>query len=97
VAIYEYRCDTHGLFEISRPLGTAPESAACEACGSPSRRVFSAPAIRSGARSSLWAAIDHSEKSAHEPEVVSSVPSAGASGRPRVVPLTPKLAGLPRP
>lgn len=97
MAIYEYRCEEHGLFEISRPLGTAPESVACAACGSEARRVFSAPAIRSASRTSLFAALDHAEKSRHEPEVVSSVPSAGARGRPRVVPLTPKLAGLPRP
>lgn len=97
MAIYEYRCEHHGLFEVSRPLGTAPESVACAACGIEARRVFSAPAIRTGARHSLYAAVEHAEKSRYEPEVVSSVPSAGAPGRPRVVPLTPKLAGLPRP
>jgi len=31
--IYEYRCDQHGVSEITRPLGMAPESATCLVCG----------------------------------------------------------------
>ena len=45
------------------------------------RRVFSPPMLTSTPRA-LGAAIDHAEKIAHEPEVVTSLPPARASGRP---------------
>ena len=95
--IYEYRCDQHGVFEIIRPLGTAPQSARCLECGSEARRVFSVPTVRSGSRTALLAAIDHAEKSRHEPDVVTSVPSTGKRRRTPVLPLTPTLRRLPRP
>jgi putative FmdB family regulatory protein len=97
VAIYEYRCEEHGVFDESLPLGTAPGSAACPTCGGQARRIISAPMVRRGNRSTWSAAIERAEKSRHEPEVVTSVPSAGARRRPRVLPLTPTLARLPRP
>lgn len=95
MAIYEYRCDHDGLFEVTRPLGTAPAFVACTVCGSESRRVISVPTVRTGSRSAWTAAIDHAEKSRYEPEVVKSLPSTGA--RSRTLPLTPTLRGLPRP
>lgn len=97
MAIYEYRCDRDGVFEVTRPLGTAPESVICSACGSEARRVISIPMIRSGPRTAWTAAIDHAEKSRHEPEVVTSLPSTGARRRTPVLPLTPTLRRLPRP
>jgi hypothetical protein len=51
-----------------------------------------------GSRRGAWsAAIERAERSRHEPEVVSSVPSAGARPRIRTAPMTPQLARLPRP
>jgi putative FmdB family regulatory protein len=98
VAIYEYRCDDDGVFDVTRPFGTAPETVACPVCGSDAKRVFSVGMLRCGTRPAVFAAIERSEKSAHEPEVVTSVPSAGAPPpRTRVVPLNPTLARLPRP
>ena len=97
MAIYEYRCDQDGVFEVTRPLGTAPESVSCSVCGSEARRVFSIPTIRCGSRTVLFAAIDHAEKSRHEPDVVTSLPSTGARRRTPVLPLTPILRRLPRP
>ena len=97
MAIYEYRCDQDGVFEETRPLGTAPESVSCSVCGSEARRVFSIPTIRCGSRTALFAAIDHAEKSRHEPDVVTSLPSTGARRRTPVLPLTPILRRLPRP
>lgn len=97
MAIYEYRCEQDGVFEVTRPLGTAPESVTCSACGSEARRVFSVPMVRCGSRTGLFAAIEHAEKSRHEPQVVTSVPSAGARRRTPVLPLTPTLRRLPRP
>jgi putative FmdB family regulatory protein len=94
---YEYRCDQHGVSEITRPLGGAPESATCLVCGGQAKRVFSVGMIRCGSRPTLSAAIDRAEKSRHEPDVVTSLPSTGASKRSPVLPLTPALRRLPRP
>lgn len=96
MAIYEYRCDDDGAFEMTRPLGTAPESVACPVCGSEARRVFSKPML-SLSPPALVAAIDHAEKSRDEPEVVTSLPGTGARKRTPVLPLTPTLRRLPRP
>jgi putative FmdB family regulatory protein len=95
--IYEYRCDQHGVSEITRPLGLAPKSVTCLVCGGQAGRVFSVATVRSGSRISLLNAMDHAEKSRHEPEVVTSVPSTGAKRRTPVLPLTPALRRLPRP
>lgn len=97
MAIYEYRCDEDGAFDVTRPLGTAPESVACPVCGGATTRVISAPMLRCGSRPALFGAIERAEKSRYEPEVVTSVPSTGARGRARVLSLTPTLARLPRP
>jgi len=45
----------------------------------------------------LAAAIDHEEKTRHEPDIVTSLPPAPARKRTPVLPLTPKLRRLPRP
>ena len=94
--IYEYRCDDDGVFEVTRPLGTSPERIGCPECGSEARRVFSKPMV-SFSPPALVAAIEHAEKSRDEPEVVTSLPRAGARKRTPVVPLTPTLRRLPRP
>jgi putative FmdB family regulatory protein len=97
VATYEYRCDEDGLFDITRPLGTAPESVMCPACGCEAHRVISLPSVRCGTRNAYVAAFEHAEKSRYEPEVVTRVPSAGAKRPVRVAQMTPALARLPRP
>ena len=97
MATYEYRCERDGVFDVTRPLGTAPESVACAVCGGAAMRVFSIPMVKSGARTAWNAAIERAERSRHEPEVVTSLPAQGAPRRTRVLPLTPKLQGLPRP
>ena len=96
MAIYEYRCDSDGAFEVTGPLGAPPRTAACPACSVEARRVFSAPMLSRAPRA-LVAAIDHAEKSRHEPEVVTSLPPAGARKRTPVLPLSPTLRRLPRP
>ena len=97
MAIYEYRCDQDGVFEVTRPLGTAPKSITCPVCRSEARRVFSKPMLSSSLPRALVAAIDHAEKSRDEPEVVTSLPPTGARRRTPVLPLTPTLRRLPRP
>jgi putative FmdB family regulatory protein len=96
VAIYEYRCARDGAFEVSRPIGTAPASIACPACAGEAARVFSSPMMSLAPRV-LVAALDHEEKTRHEPDLVTSLPPAPARRRTPVLPLTPTLRRLPRP
>ena len=97
MAIYEYRCEEHGAFDVSRPLGTAPASVACPACGVDAARVVSMPMVLSAKRTAWSAAIERAEKSRHEPEVVSAPPRAGGRSRIKTAPMTPALQRLPRP
>jgi putative FmdB family regulatory protein len=96
VAIYEYRCDDDGAFDVTLPVGTAPEAITCPVCKTEASRVFSKPMLSSLPRA-LVAAVDHAEKSRTEPEVVTSLPRTGARKRTPVLPLTPTLRRLPRP
>jgi putative FmdB family regulatory protein len=97
MAIYEYRCDHDGVFEVIRRLGTAPQTVPCSTCGRGATRVISLPRIRSTSRAGVFAAIERAERSRHEPEVVTSPPAAGAYRRTRMATLTPERARLPRP
>lgn len=94
MAIYEYQCDQDGVFDVMRPLGTAPRSIKCEQCGGEAMRILSVPLVRSAVRAAWTAAIDHADKSRYEPEVVSSPPPAR---RGRTLQMTPALWRLPRP
>ncbi len=96
MAIYEYRCDRHGAFELMRPLVAQPGCTPCPVCNGEARRVFSTPMLMRAPRA-LVAAIDHAEKSRTEPDVVTSLPPSGRRRRTPVVPLTPTLRRLPRP
>ena len=93
---YEYRCEQDGVFEVSRPLGSAPPAIACPTCASDAARVFSSPMLMSTPRE-LVVAIDHAEKTRHEPDIVTSLPPRPAHKRTPVLPLTPTLKRLPRP
>lgn len=97
MAIYEYQCDQDGVFEITRPMGTAPASITCSVCGGEATRIMSLPMLMSGSKSAWSAAVEHAEKSRYEPEVVTTLPSTGARRATKVLPLTPTLRGLPRP
>jgi putative FmdB family regulatory protein len=96
MAIYEYRCDQHGAFEVMRAIGTAPASVACPACGGAATRVFTKPML-SSTPAELVAAIDHAQKTRDEPDLVTSLPPADPRRRTPVLPLTPTLRRLPRP
>lgn len=88
MATYAYRCQECGPFEVRLPMGTAGEVSGCPACGSPARRVFTAPGL---GRSSpaLSAARAREERSQEAPEVVTRV----TPERPE----HPALSRLPRP
>ena len=96
MAIYEYRCERDGSFEVSRPIGTAPASIACPTCASEAGRIFSTPMFSLAPRA-LVAALDHEDKTRHEPDIVTSLPPRPAHERTPVLPLTPTLRRLPRP
>lgn len=97
MAIYEYRCPQDGAFDVHRPIGTAPESVPCSVCGGESMRMVSMPMIKRMSNRGLVAALDRAQKSRYEPDVVTSLPAAGAM-RPRPsLKITPALAHLPRP
>jgi putative FmdB family regulatory protein len=95
MATYRYRCVQDGDFDVSRPIGTAPPTSKCPVCNDEAVRVFRAPMLSVGPRA-VVAAIDRTEKSRDEPEVVSSVPPrAGRTRRP--VAQNPAWQRLPRP
>jgi putative FmdB family regulatory protein len=97
MVMYEFRCPLHGTFDLLMPMGTALLQAQCPQCGADAARQMSAPSVVRSSRSQWFGAIERAEKSRHEPEVVSSVPSAGARPRIRQAPMTPALQRLPRP
>jgi putative FmdB family regulatory protein len=96
MALYEYRCEHDGAFDITAPLGTAPEASACPVCAEPARRVFSSPMIKTVPRA-LVAALDHEEKTRESPDIVTALPPTPAHRRTPMAPLTPALRRLPRP
>ena len=96
MAVYEYRCERDGRFDVTRPLGTAPKSVRCPVCAGEAQRVFTTP-LRSRAPRAVVAALDHEEKTRHEPDVVTMLPPVPAHKRTPVLPLAPTLRRLPRP
>jgi putative FmdB family regulatory protein len=92
MAAYEYACGACGVFELSRPIGTAPSAATCPICGERSPRRLSMPAL-TAPRAPARRARELAERSAHEPDV---------TGRPPLPPrrrqiANPLRAKLPRP
>ncbi|MGB3633428.1 MAG: zinc ribbon domain-containing protein [Rubrobacteraceae bacterium] len=67
--IYEFVCEDCGSFDERRSFEEAGNPATCPACGSAARRIYSAPGI-SRTPAPLAKALNRSEKSAHEPEIV---------------------------
>jgi putative FmdB family regulatory protein len=96
MALYEYRCERDGAFEIRFALGTAATSTACPVCSDGAPRVFSSPMLLTQPRE-LVAAIDHAEKTRESPDVVTSLPHAPPRRRTPMAPLTPALRRRPRP
>jgi hypothetical protein len=93
VATYTYRCATDGPVDVRRPIGTAPVTVPCPACGAPSPRVITAPMLGL-ADPRRMAVLDGSAASRFAPDVVSSIPTAPRTPAPRLDPRTRKL---PRP
>jgi len=94
MAMFSYRCAQDGLVDVARPVGTAPAHIACPTCGTDAVRVFTAPMLSLASRA-LVAAIDRSERTREQPDVVDAPPSARAP-QARTT-RNPALARLPRP
>jgi putative FmdB family regulatory protein len=97
VPIYEFQCDAHDRFELRVSMNAVPLEAPCPHCGANARRQLSAPRIVTRGHGAWMAALDHADKSRFEPEVVTSLPRTGMRRSTPVLPMTPQLAGLPRP
>lgn len=92
--LYEYRCPACGEFEILLSMGAAGREAACPVCGTPARRLLSAPGLsRTGTPEARL--IERTEATASEPGVVAS-PPAGPR-RPARHSTNPLHRRLPRP
>jgi len=74
---YAYSCPVCGEFEAWQPAAQSGEPVACPACRARSPRRYGPPNLRLTS-ASLRGAIDRSERSAYEPEVVASPPRGGA-------------------
>ena len=93
MATYMYRCAIDGPVDVRRPIGTAPATVPCPACGATSARVITAPMLGL-ADPNRMAVLDRSEASRTEPAVVTSLPRSPRTPAPRLDPRTRKL---PRP
>jgi putative FmdB family regulatory protein len=96
MATYQYRCVQDGVFDVSRPMGTAAPQSQCPVCNNQSARVFRAPMLSLAPRA-LVAAIDRTEKTSDEPEVVASLPPRHGRTRKPTATQNPALQRLPRP
>jgi putative FmdB family regulatory protein len=96
MAVYQYRCTDHGTAEVRRPVGAAPGTVPCPACGTAAARVYTAPGLVLGSpvRRAL---IDRAERSREQPDVVAAVPPARGPVRRADVLRNPALSRLPRP
>jgi putative FmdB family regulatory protein len=93
--LYEFTCPQCSGFDVTFSMTDVPDATACIHCGSPSPRRMTAPRIsRSG--SAAFQLTDSTLRSAHTPDVVSTLPSPGP-GRRGSVTTNPLHNKLPRP
>jgi len=76
--VYEYECDTCGVFTALRKMSESAAPAACEECGCESPRIMSAPRLAVMDKSQR-VAHERNEKSAHDPKVAKRS-SCGCAG-----------------
>jgi len=93
MATYAYRCVIDGPVDVRRPIGTAPATVPCPACGATATRLITAPMLGL-ADPTRMGLLDRSGASRFAPDVVSSVPTGPRPWAPRLDPRTRKL---PRP
>ena len=96
MATYQYRCDQDGVVDVRQPMGSATRVRPCPVCGADAVRVFSVPMVSFASRARM-AAIDRTERTRDEPDVVTAPPPRPARGRVPATPPNPALQRLPRP
>ena len=96
MATYQYRCEQDGLVDTTHPIGTAPVSTSCPACGQTARRVFTTPLLALADRRAV-ALIDRTEQTRHAPGVVTTLPPRQRPGSAPAGRLSPAQLRLPRP
>lgn len=94
--IYEFSCTGCDRFEQNHPMGSVPDLVDCPVCGTPARRMMSAPHL-SAAGSSAYGLIETAARSAAEPDVVDSIAPGRRAGSGRTVTTNPLHRMLPRP
>ncbi|MGR4010693.1 FmdB family zinc ribbon protein [Leucobacter sp. 1207-22] len=94
---YRFRCQAGCEFDALYAMADVPRETQCRSCDGTATRLVTAPHL-SGAGSSAYGLIDRAAQSAHEPQVVTGLPSA-SQGPPKRQPVTynPLHAKLPRP
>lgn len=76
--IYEFRCGAGDTVDLAFSMALVPDAVSCPTCGQVAARRPSSPHM-SKSGSSTYKLIESTQRSAHEPGVVSALP---ASGRP---------------
>lgn len=92
--LYEFRCADCGDLERSYSMRDVPDHVACPHCAADAPRRITGAALHGSSPAKRL--IESTERSAHEPAVVSSLPSARAAA-PRPVSRNPLHQKLPRP
>jgi len=69
--LYEYQCESHGVFDEFAPGSASNEPAACPVCEQASARILSIPRFKQMS-GGVMKAHERNEKSRHEPHVCSS-------------------------
>lgn len=77
MALYEYRCAAHGLFEARRPLADYAAPSACPTCGTASPRVLMTPPRLGTSERGMVKAHAANERAADSPKRAST---HGANG-----------------
>lgn len=73
MAIYAYRCPRCRDVEATFPIGTAPGTVPCPDCGATATRMLTAPML-TRTSAALSPRLERAERSAFEPDVVTSLP-----------------------
>lgn len=94
MALYGYRCPSHGGYDVKHPIGTAPQQEPCPRCQVPGARAYSFVMLARAPRE-VVAAMDRAGASADVPAVVTALPTRRRAPAP--VSTNPAHHSLPRP
>lgn len=94
--LYAYRCNDCAEVEAQLPMGQAADTIPCPGCGRPASRRFTAPHLSSSS-GAAYQLIERTQRSATEPEVVTSPGAKAGAGRGGGTTMNPLHRKLPRP